>query len=90
VHFNFNHYQALASAALDHYCTTVSKPFSFVHATRPSEFSSECFETCLRDIIECIPSQAWLWHFITPLTASALVMANYPPDSHCKLLRSLL
>ena len=31
-----------------------------------------------------MPSQAWLWHFVVPLTASTLLLASYTPGSHYK------
>lgn len=31
-----------------------------------------------------MPAEAWLSHWLRPLLASAILLANYPPGSHCK------
>ena len=82
VKFRFEHFKALSSLALEHFCSTITAPFSFIQAARPCGFSNEGFSACLRDLIEHMPSQAWLWHFVAPLVASALILSSYPPGSH--------
>ena len=42
------------------------------------------FQKHLQELISKMPSQAWLWHFVVPLTASALLLTSYTPGSHCK------
>jgi hypothetical protein len=83
-HFSIRHFKALSKQALGHLCLKRDVPFSFVDTSRPHGFSSEGFESCLRDCLDQMPSQAWLWHFVAPLVASALLLSLYPPKSHSR------
>lgn len=80
--FTFAHFSYLSKQMLSHICSGSTEPLCVALTTRPAGFSSSLLEPCLRDFLQQIPSQAWLWHFVAPLIGSALVLASYPPGSH--------
>jgi len=80
--FRFDHFRALSSSLLDHFCFEPSRPFSFIEASRPRAFTTREFPTHLHELMERMPSQAWLWHAVAPLVSSALALASYPPGAH--------
>lgn len=81
--FRLRHLDALSQQVLQNLCS-IDQPFSFAAASRPYGFSTDGFQSCLQDCLERIPSEAWLWHFIAPIVASALLLSSYPPGSHRK------
>lgn len=84
--FRFHHFLDLSKKLLSLVCGSSGKeqpePLDLVHASRPYGFSIELLEHCLTDFLDQIPSQAWLWHLVAPLIASALMLASYPPGAH--------
>lgn len=80
--FRYNHLRAFARLLLQKFSTEPLGRFSFIAASRPEGFSSAEFETHLQELLDILPSEAWLWHLVAPLVASCLVYANYPPGSH--------
>ncbi|OCL03051.1 FabD/lysophospholipase-like protein [Glonium stellatum] len=45
-------------------------------------FSTQDLQLHLQELMSKMPSQVWLWHFVVPLIASALILASYTPRSH--------
>jgi hypothetical protein len=86
--FSFHHFLDLSKKLLGLVCSNSGKnqpeALNLVHASRPCGFSTELLEHCLVDFLEQIPSQAWLWHLVATLVASALMLASYPPGAHGK------
>ena len=82
--FNIRHFLALSKKLLGLVCSDPGQgqTLNFARASRPCGFSADLLEHCLTDFLEKIPSQAWLWHFVAPLVASALMLASYPPGAH--------
>lgn len=85
VQFSLTHFQALSKQALSHWAQgSVGKPFAFARGSRPNGFSTDLLASCVKDFIDQMPSQSWLWHVAIPLIASSLFMSSYPPGAHCK------
>jgi hypothetical protein len=82
--FSFSHIQSLFSSLITHFCKEEDKAFSFIGHSRPHGFNHEMLNEHLKSLLTVIPCEAWLWHFIIPLLASSLLLATYPPESHCK------
>lgn len=82
--FSFRHFLELSKKLLGLACSDPgqSQMLNLAHASRSCGFSIGLLEHCLTDFLEQIPSQAWLWHFVAPLVASALMLASYPPGAH--------
>lgn len=82
--FNFRHFLDLSKKLLGLVCSDPGRTqtLSLAHASRSCGFSTSLLEHCLTDLLQQIPSQAWLWHFVAPLIASALMLASYPPGAH--------
>lgn len=83
VQFNLSHFQALSNRAIESFSPS-TETVLFAHLSRPRGFSIELFQPCLRDFLNQLPSQSWLWHFAAPLIASALLLSSYPPSAHSK------
>lgn len=88
--FSYGHFQALSSALLDHFCSNIHAPFSFIKASRPIDFTTAEFSVHLRELVDQMPSEAWLWHAVIPLLSSALALAVQPPGSHRNSTTSLI
>lgn len=86
--FSFHHFLDLSKKLLGLVCSNSREnqpeAFNLVRASRPCGFSTDLLEHCLTDFLAQIPSQAWLWHLVAPLVASALMLASYPPGAHGK------
>jgi hypothetical protein len=82
--FSFSHIQSLCSSLVMHFCKEQDAAFSFVGHSRPHGFSLEMLNEHLNALLAMIECEAWLWHFVIPLLASSLLLATYPPESHCK------
>jgi hypothetical protein len=80
--FTFNHFQAFSVVLLEKFCSEPTSKFSFIKASRPQGFHGDEFTTHLKTLLTIIPSEAWLWHFVTSMVASCLLLSLYPPDSH--------
>lgn len=78
------HVQSLCAAALQHLCRDGTEPMSVIKASRPHGFSDETLSDHLDNLLQNLESEAWLWHLAVPLISSALLLATYPPGSHCK------
>ena len=85
--FRRDHVYELAGKLLSHFCLHPATAFSFASSSRPEGLNLQFFSHHIREAIAIVPAEAWLWHFVCPLLASAILLANYPPDSHCKSLR---
>ncbi|KAF2633018.1 FabD/lysophospholipase-like protein [Macroventuria anomochaeta] len=84
--FSFRHFLDLSKQVLHLVCSDPGKQTLYLaRASRPCGFSTDLLEHCLTDFLEQIPSQAWLWHFVAPLIASALMLASYPPGAHAAI-----
>ena len=86
--FRYKHLYALQGKLFDHFSSGTSCSFSFVLSSRPAAQSLNDFPCHLREVFALVPSEAWLWHFVSPLVASAIVLASYPPGSHGKRFTS--
>lgn len=82
------HSVAFFDLLLDNFCAE-DEPLDFIKASRPLGFSLKEFPMHLGELLSAMPSQAWLWHTVAPLVASALFLASYPPESHCKCISLL-
>jgi hypothetical protein len=82
--FSFSHVQSLCSSLIMHFCEEEDTAFSFISHSRPHGFSLGMLNEHLNSLLTMIPCEAWLWHFVIPLLASSLLLATYPPESHCK------
>jgi hypothetical protein len=80
--FTFDHLEALFNTLLDQFSVQDPVPFSLIRASRSEGFDCSNFSKHLFDFINLIASEAWLWHFIAPIAASAILLASYPPGSH--------
>jgi hypothetical protein len=83
VQFSYKHLQSLLSLLVNHFCTDQS-PFSFIRSSRPHGFSVVGLANHVETLLKNIPCEAWLWHCVIPLLSSSLLLATYPPHSHCK------
>ena len=86
VNFNLGHFSALSKSLVEAFCIDLSKPFSFIHATRPHSFNQISLYQHLGNFLSLLPCESWLWHVAIPLLSSALLLASYPPNSHRKSL----
>ncbi|KAH7065101.1 acyl transferase/acyl hydrolase/lysophospholipase [Macrophomina phaseolina] len=82
---SYRHIQAFFGLLLDHSCAEKDLAFDYIKASRPFGFCSRDLHIHLKELLEIIPSQAWLWHTICPLVGSALFLTSYPPGSHSML-----
>lgn len=81
--FASRHAYALFIKLIDNFCMR-QEPFDYIKASRAAGFSAQDFPTHLKHLLDMLPSDVWLWHTVVPLVASALILASYPPGSHCK------
>jgi hypothetical protein len=79
--FQFPHLEALSTILFEKFCKNPEDKFSFVKNSRPIGFSITELPSHLDELLNITPSEAWLWHFIAPLIASTILVANYPPDA---------
>jgi len=77
-----DHVRAFGGKMLEHFCSGYKRQFSFVASSRPLNFSTNDFRSHLEELFSLLPSEAWVWHLVCPLLASAIVLACYPPGSH--------
>lgn len=77
------HSIAFFDRSIENFCAG-DELFDFIKSSRPVGFSLKEFPMHLRELLNVMPSQAWLWHTIAPLIASTLFLATYPPESHCE------
>lgn len=82
--FNFKHIQSFSSILLENFGSTGPIDFTFVKASRPQGFRIDTFSYHVREVLDLIPSEAWLWHFIALLVASCILVAMYRPKCHRK------
>lgn len=85
--FSFRYFLDLSRKLLGFVCSNLGdlpKTFSLVRALRPCGFLTDLLEHCLTDFLMQIPSQAWLWHLVAPIVASALMLASYLPGAYSK------
>ena len=80
--FTSGHLRVLSSKLLDHFCSSNTRPFSFVETSRAAGLDLNEFSVHLRELLSLMPSEAWLWHFVCPLLGSCIILASYPPQSH--------
>lgn len=80
--FTFDHLQAFIVILLENFCSEATEHFSLIKASRSRGFHADEFVTHLKNLLEILPSEAWLWHFVSPMVASCLLLALYPPSSH--------
>jgi hypothetical protein len=88
--FTFNHQQALSDVLLDKFCSEPTSKFSFIKASRPQGFHGDELGAHLDNLLAIIPSEVWLWHFVSPMVASCLLLSLYPPGSHRLYLHSFI
>ena len=80
--FRRDHFFAMIGGLLDHFLVSWTEPFSFVKASRPTDFTLDELPFHLKEIISLLPAEVWLNYLVCPLLASAIRLANYPPGSH--------
>lgn len=80
--YTFTHLRAFASLILDNVCQSRKRSVDFLKASRPAGFTIDKFPTNLSDLLQQMPSQAWLWHLMVPWVSSALMLENYRPGCH--------
>lgn len=81
--FSFPHLQAFSTVLLEQFCSEPVSKFSFIEASRPMGFDASQLAKYIQDILQIMPSEAWLWHFVVPMVASCILVSIYPPGSHC-------
>jgi len=84
--FSYLHQQALCKSMLESLCQPSPSAFSFVSTTRAHGFSCSGLPFHLNNLLNTLPSEGWLWQLVVPLLGSCLLLASYPPDSHCMYL----
>ena len=82
--FKFSHTIAFASHLIHKLSEAPTLPFSFIVTSRPAGHDHVDFASHLTELLRTIESEAWIWHFIVPLVSACILLANYPPGSHCK------
>lgn len=88
--FTAAHLDALSSRMLGNLCKGKS-PFNFLRLSRPEGFAyQEDLYIHLVELLTLIPNESWLWKLVVPIVSSALILASYPPGSHCKLFSVLI
>jgi hypothetical protein len=87
--FSKIHTEAFSNCMLENFCE-LDSTFSFIYSSRPQGSTHKDFQLHLQELIGNIPSPRWLWHFVVPLTASALLLANYTRESHCNFIHLLI
>lgn len=87
--FTARHAFPFLSMLIDNFCDGRER-FDYIKFSRAAGYCVEDFPTHLRELLNTMPSEAWLWHTVAPLVASALLLASYPPGSHCKYHLSYL
>lgn len=78
------HLDAFVRGLVDGLAREPRTPFSFVRFSRPRRARPADLEAHLRSLLAFVPTEAWLWHFVVPLLASALLFTTYPPGAHRK------
>lgn len=81
--FSSNHEHCFLSMLIENFCDC-RKQFDYIKASRAAGYYADDFLIHLKELLDIIPSEAWLWHTVVPLVASALFLASYPPGSHYK------
>ena len=82
--FSANHAESLFSSLLRHFSSQSQDEFSYISASRPQGFGVGNFSRQLSKLLQAMPSEAYLWHSVVPHVAAALLLASFPPDSHCE------
>lgn len=81
--FRHAHVQSFCTAAVQHLCRDGTEPLSVIKVSRAHGFRDDELPTHLDNLLETMESEAWLWYLAVPLISSALLLATYPPESHC-------
>lgn len=81
--FTTRHARAFLEMLVEDFCNGQEK-FDYIIASRTAGFSTQDLLNHVQQLLGIVPSDGWLWHTATPLLASALLLASYPPGSHCK------
>lgn len=84
--FKRDHFFTMMDRLLDHFVVSWTQPFSFVKSSRPIGFTLEELLFHLQEVFSLLPAEVWMGHFLCPLLASTILLANYPPGSHRKTL----
>lgn len=87
--FNATHAFALASKLLDHFCSSSSSTCALIALSRPEGFTIAELESHVEELFSLLPSEIWLWHLAAPLISGAIIVANYPPSAHRKVITQM-
>lgn len=82
--FGFTHTRTFAALLLQKFCNNPKAQFSLIAASRPKGYTSAEFHIHLQELMEMLPSEAWLWHVVAPLVAWCIAYASYPHGAHRK------
>lgn len=81
--FKRDHMFSFASKLVSSIRPPHHNPFSFVENSRPAGLDLTNLSLHIEELVRMIPSEIWLCHLVVPLLSSSLILATYPPDSHC-------
>ncbi|PPJ60731.1 hypothetical protein CBER1_11369 [Cercospora berteroae] len=80
--FSTNHTRAFLGKLLASFCLDIRKTFSFALNSRPDGACHDHLMEHVKEVFAILPSEAYLFHLLCPLLASALVLASFPPGAH--------
>jgi hypothetical protein len=86
--FSATHFTALFRYACDHFSQASEEPFDFIKASRKQNPIAKDLAEHLSIFLKHMKSAKELTEFAAPIIASSILLDNYPPDTHSKLLFS--
>jgi len=84
--FSVTHFAALFKYACDHFSQASEEPFDFIKASRKQNPIAKDLAEHISIFLKRIKSAKELTEFAAPIIASSILLDNYPPDTHGKLL----
>ncbi|KAF2212515.1 hypothetical protein CERZMDRAFT_117698 [Cercospora zeae-maydis SCOH1-5] len=79
---NMTHTNAFMGQLLEAFCSDYTKTFSFALGSRQDGANHRHLTKHIKEVYTALPSEAYLFHLLCPLLASAILLAGFPPGSH--------
>jgi hypothetical protein len=84
--FSVTHFTALLESACEHFATNSSQPFDYIRASRSQNPVAKDLDQHISTFLQSIKTPGELVDFAAPVLGSSLLLDNYLPENHCKIV----
>lgn len=84
--FPVTHFTALLESVCEHFATNTSQPFDCIRASRSHNPVAKDLDQHFSTFLQYIKSPGELVDFAAPVLGSSLLLDNYLPENHCKII----